>query len=98
MKAYVISEVEIMDESAADDYRRLASASISDYGGQYLARGSEAEVAEGEPTERRFIIVEFPSPERAREWYASSAYAEALRFREKALKRRLVFVDGVGDA
>jgi uncharacterized protein (DUF1330 family) len=39
MKAYVISEVEIQDESAADAYRRLAAASIADYGGRYLVRG-----------------------------------------------------------
>lgn len=95
MKAYVISEVEVLDEGAADEYRRLAAASIEDHGGRYLARGAEAEVVEGEPTERRIVIVEFPSRERAREWYESRAYAEALRFREKALDRRLTFVEGV---
>src|SRR5215216_1289962 len=38
-KAYVISEVEVLDEQAADDYRRLATASITEYGGSYLVRG-----------------------------------------------------------
>lgn len=95
MKAYVISEVEVLDEEAAEDYRRLAAASIAEHGGSYLVRGAEAEVAEGEPTKRRTVIVEFPSLGRAREWYASPAYAEALRFREKALGRRLMFVEGV---
>lgn len=94
MTAYVISEVEILDEGAGD-YRRLAAASIADYDGRYLARGAEAEVVEGEPTGRQIVIVEFPSLERAREWYSSPAYAEALRFREKALDRWLAFVEGV---
>ena len=95
MKAYVISEVEVLDEGAAEDYKRLAAASIAEYGGSYLVRGAEAEVAEGEPTGRRIVVVEFPSMRRAREWYASAAYAEALRIREAALDRRLTFVEGV---
>jgi uncharacterized protein (DUF1330 family) len=95
MKAYVISEVEVLDENAAGDYRRLAAASIADYGGRYLARGARAEVVEGEPTERQVIIVEFTSLVQAREWYASPVYAKALRFRERALDRRLMFVEGV---
>jgi uncharacterized protein (DUF1330 family) len=60
----VISEVEVLDENAASDYRRLAAASIADYGGRYLARGAKAEVVEGEPTERQIIIVEFSSSSR----------------------------------
>ena len=37
-------------------------------------------VAEGGPPPNNIIIVEFPSMERLREWYASPEYAEALRF------------------
>jgi uncharacterized protein (DUF1330 family) len=95
MKAYVISEVEVLDESDADAYRRFAAASIAEYGGRYLVRGVQAEVVEGGPMVRQIVIVEFPSLERVREWYASPAYAEALRFREEALDRRLMFVEGV---
>ena len=95
MTAYVISEVEVVDERAADEYRRLAAASIAAYGGRYLARGAKAEVVEGEPSDRRIVIVEFPSIERAREWYTSAVYAEALRVREQALERRLMFVEGL---
>jgi uncharacterized protein (DUF1330 family) len=31
---------------------------------------------------------------RAREWYRSAEYAEALTVRQTALKRNLIFVDG----
>ena len=31
----------------------------------------------------------------AKEWYASPAYAEALKLRASALERRLIFVEGV---
>jgi uncharacterized protein (DUF1330 family) len=95
MAAFVISEVEILDEGAAAEYRQLAAASIAAYGGRYLVRAAEAQVVEGEPTTRRLVIVEFPSMQRTREWYASPEYAEALMFRRAALDRRLLFVEGV---
>jgi uncharacterized protein (DUF1330 family) len=44
------------------------------------------------------IVVAFPSMARAREWYASPDYAEALKVRQTALERRLVFVEGVDRA
>ena len=95
MTAYVISEVQILEEEAASQYRSIAAASIAKYGGRYLSRAAEAQVAEGEPTARRFVIVEFPSMERIQEWYRSGEYAEALKFRDRALTRRLIFVDGM---
>jgi len=95
MPAFVISEVEIVDESAATQYRQLAAASIAAYGGRYLVRAAQAQVAEGEPTTRRAVIVEFPSIERIHEWYSSPEYSKALKFRDTALVRRLMFVDGL---
>jgi len=95
MAAYVISEVEILDERIASSHRQFAAASIAEYNGRYLSRGATAEVVEGEPTKRQRVIVAFPSMERIREWHASSADAKALRFREKAPERRLMFVEGV---
>ncbi len=65
MPAYMISEVEIIEEIAVRRYIRLAKSSIAAYGGHYLVRGAEAEVREGEPTIRKVIIVEFPSLEQA---------------------------------
>ncbi len=95
MAAYVISEVAIVDAEAAAHYRRLAAASIEKYGGRYLARGAKPDIVEGGPDAGRLIvIVEFPSMQRARQWYGSSEYREALKFRDTALTRRLMFVEG----
>jgi uncharacterized protein (DUF1330 family) len=95
MRAYVISEVEVRDRAAMEAYRALAAATIAQYGGRYLARGGAAELGEGGPPPKTIIIVEFPSMERAREWYESPEYAEALKLRQTALERRLMFVEGV---
>jgi uncharacterized protein (DUF1330 family) len=96
MKGYVISEVEVRDDGLADQYRALAARSIERYGGRYLVRGEAPDAVDGQwPQAARLVIVEFPSMERAREWYASDAYAEARRLAGTALSRRLLFADGV---
>jgi uncharacterized protein (DUF1330 family) len=96
MAAYVISEVEILDEGRANIYRSLASASIERYGGRYIVRGGAVELIEGDrDPKRRFVVVEFPSMARAHEWYRSPEYSEALRVRGGALTRTLTFVEGV---
>ncbi|MFD7923495.1 DUF1330 domain-containing protein [Streptomyces sp. NPDC059740] len=97
MTAYVISEVEVVDEELADRYRALAEASLSRFGGRYLVRGAGPEAVEGAwPAARRMVVVEFPDMRRAEEWYASAEYAEALGVAKTALRRRLLFVEGVG--
>ena len=95
MAAYVISEVEVLDENSAARYRQLAAESIAAYDGCYLVRAADARVVEGRSTSGRIVIVEFPSLQRANEWYASPEYAKALEFRDAALNRRLMFVEGL---
>src|SRR5947207_11603634 len=96
MAAYVISEVEILDHARADTYRSLASASIQRYGGRYIVRGGAIELIEGDRNpKRRLVIVEFPSMQRAHEWYRSPDYSEALKVCAGALTRTLTFVEGV---
>jgi uncharacterized protein (DUF1330 family) len=95
MSAYVISEVDVRDAAGFEAYRTIAAKAIVQYGGRYLVRGGVAEVAEGGPPPKTLIVVEFPSMERLREWYVSPEYAEALKVRQTALDRRLIFIEGV---
>ena len=84
MSAYVISELEVRDPVAIESYRGLAARAIAQYS-----------IAEGGPPPKNIIVVEFPSMEKLRQWYASPEYAEALKVRRTALDRRLIFVEGV---
>jgi uncharacterized protein (DUF1330 family) len=95
MSAYVISEVEMRDAAGFEAYRTIAAKTIAQYGGRYLVRGGAAKLIEGGPPQKTIIVVEFPTMERLREWYASPEYAEALKLRQTALDRRLIFVEGV---
>ena len=98
MSAYVISEVDVHDAAGFEAYRTIAARTIAHYGGRYLVRGGAANVVEGGPPPNNMIVVEFPSMERLRQWYASPEYAEALKHRQTALDRRLIFVEGVAVA
>jgi uncharacterized protein (DUF1330 family) len=95
MAAYLISDVEFLDPDLVATYRSLAQAAIARHGGRYLVRGGAVEAVEGGWTPRNIVIVEFPTMERAREWYRSPEYAEALAISKRALKRRMVFVEAV---
>ena len=95
MSAYVISEVDVRDPAGFETYRTIAAKAIAQYGGRYLVRGGAASTAEGGPPAKNIIVLEFPSMEKLRQWYASPEYAEALKVRQTALDRRLIFVEGV---
>jgi uncharacterized protein (DUF1330 family) len=48
MTAYVISDVEVLNETHAQRYRELAAASIARHGGRYLVRGADRITAQPE--------------------------------------------------
>ena len=95
MPAYVLSEVEARDPEAFEQYRSRAAASIARHGGRYLVRGGPVELVEGGPRPAAIVIVEFSDMAAVRRWYASPDYAAALAYRDRALVRRLLFVEGV---
>jgi uncharacterized protein (DUF1330 family) len=97
MLAYVISELEVLDEGKMEEYRKFAATSISEYGGKYLARGATPMIVEGPAAKTKVVIVEFPSMQQAKNWYASASYSRALKVRQEALERRLIFVEGTAE-
>jgi uncharacterized protein (DUF1330 family) len=95
MTAYVIADSEVVDCVLVERYRDLARESIAQYGGRYIVRGGAIDPVEGGWQPNSLVIVEFPSMAQARHWYSSPEYAEALRLRQTALRRSLIFVEGV---
>jgi len=95
MPAYLISDVTVRDLVAFETYRTRAAASIKAFGGQYIVRGGEITVLEGQRHPSALVVVEFPDAATIRRWYASPEYAHALEVRDQALVRSLVMVDGL---
>jgi uncharacterized protein (DUF1330 family) len=94
-RAYTISDVVLKDPDAADAYRTRAAASIAAFGGTYIVRSGTTEAIEGNWNPAVIVIAEFPDIATAKKWYNSPEYKEALKFRDKALSRNLILVEGV---
>ncbi|MFI6312927.1 DUF1330 domain-containing protein [Nocardia fusca] len=94
MPAYVIANVEVLDEEAGRAYAPVAQQSILEYGGRYLVAGPTSGTVEGSWDLPRLVIIEFPHMDRIREWYDSPGYREARRIREGKMRIRLLFTEG----
>jgi uncharacterized protein (DUF1330 family) len=92
--AYLIVEIEVRDPAGYEEYKRLAAQTIQAHGGRYLVRGGAVEVLEGEWMPRRLVILEFPSVERARQWWSSEGYQEARAIRVRTADARMLLAEG----
>ena len=95
MSVYVIASLTIKDAVRFEDYKRTVLPSMEKYCGRFVARGGPIHVLEGEWPRERLIIGEFPSMERALEWWASPEYAEPKALRQATADSELVIVQGV---
>ena len=95
MPAFVIVEIEVRDPEAYETYRSLVPASLDAYGGKFIARGGATESLEGDWTPERIVVLEFPSLERARQWWASPEYRDAKAIRMRAARTRMIAIEGV---
>ncbi len=94
MSAYLVAIGSVKDPEAYQEYRTLAAAAIKQYDGRFLARGGKSEVLEGSFPGPRVVIVEFPSLERAREFFHSPEYQAAREKRLAVADLNLVIVEG----
>jgi uncharacterized protein (DUF1330 family) len=93
--AYVIAMVDIKDPVRYETYRQMVTPTIAAFGGRFIVRGGRTDVLEGDWTPRRVVVLEFPSVERAREWWSSEDYAEARAIRQATSEGTLIVVEGV---
>ena len=96
--AYVVVEIAVHDPSNYERYKQLSPSSIAAYGGRFIVRGGAVESLEGEWSPGRFVILEFPSADRARAWWASPEYAEAKALRLATAHSKMILVEGLGAA
>lgn len=95
MAALVIVDIEITDTVRYEEYKRLAAPTVKDYGGRYVVRGGRVEILEGTRWPGRIVVLEFPTPERAKEWWDSEAYRPAKELRRACAKTEMILVEGV---
>ncbi len=95
MPAYVIVEVSITDPVDYEEYKKLTPAAIAAYDGRFVVRGAQTESLEGNWQPERIVVLEFPSVEQAKEWWASELYSKAKDIRQRAAKTKMIVVQGV---
>ena len=98
MTAYIIARVEVRDWDRYRDYMKHTPRVVARYGGRFIVRGAEIHTLEGPPETRRVVVIEFPSLEQARAFYASEEYGAVKPLREGAGEGQFMAVDGFDPA
>jgi uncharacterized protein (DUF1330 family) len=94
MPAYFVVEIEITDMEAMAPYREAVGATLTQYGGRFLARGGNVELIEGSPEPKRIVLLEFADTAAFRRWYNSPEYQKILPNRLANSRARAFVVEG----
>ena len=95
MAAYVVVQVDVKDPSRSEGYKKMVPPSLEKFGGRFIVRGGQVHPMEGTWSPKRFVVVEFPSVEQAKAWWASPEYAEAKALRQATADSQLIIVEGL---
>lgn len=95
MSAYLTVDLEVIDASAYEEYRKRVPPLNASHGGRYLVRGGSTELLEGTTQPNRTAVLEFPSMERLKAFYSSPEYAPLKQLRIDSARSRVFAVEGV---
>ncbi len=95
MPAYMIVRIKVTNPEQYKEYIAVTPGILARFGANFIARGGETVTLEGPEETSRMVIVEFPSLDVAREFYASPEYQEAMKLREGAAEVSMVGIAGV---
>ena len=94
MTAYILARVEVRDWDRYGDYVRQTPRVIATFGGRFLIRGGDAVALEGPPETLRIVLIEFPSLDHAKAFYASPDYQRVKALRDGAGTGTFTAIDG----
>lgn len=94
MAAYVIVEVRIEDPVEYENYKKLTPAAVAAFDGKFIVRGGQTFTLEGDWNPERIVVLEFPTVERAKEWWSSEQYTAAKVIRQRSAKSKMIIVQG----
>ncbi|MDO8533777.1 MAG: DUF1330 domain-containing protein [Xanthobacteraceae bacterium] len=96
MPAYWVARSRVIDPVEYKKYTDLVPGIIARYGGKPLARGGRFQIMEGPDKFQRFIVIEFPTFEKAVACFTSPEYDKAAAFRRSgAGEVETIVVEGV---
>jgi uncharacterized protein (DUF1330 family) len=93
---YLIVEMNITDMDQYRQYMAEAPAAVKAAGGEYLVRGGQFQVLEGDWQPARMALLRFPSFDAAKAFYDGEMYRQARAKRAGATSHfNMVLVEGV---
>lgn len=95
MAAYLLVDLDIHDRDGFQEYRARVPEYIARHGGEYLVRGGEFEVIEGDWKPNRLVLFRFPDRQAIRNFFADPEYAGIAEIRYRTSSTSAVAIDGV---
>ena len=93
-KGYIIGLINVSDQAKYGEYMKVSPAIIERFGGRFAARAGNTKVLEGQPVTGRVVIVEFPSFEKAEQFYNSPEYQSIRKLRDGAANVQFILIEG----
>ncbi|MEE2760131.1 MAG: DUF1330 domain-containing protein [Pseudomonadota bacterium] len=95
MTAYLLVDLDVQDKEGFERYKNEVPALIAKHGGEYLIRGGEFEVIEGDWQPSRLVLFSFPDRGAIRAFFDDPSYAELKVLRHRTANSIVVAIDGV---
>ena len=81
MSGFAIFNIDIKRPEEYKEYVKKVKPIAESYGGEYIVRGGESTIVEGNWAYPRTVVIKFPSYEKALEWYNSEEYKPIKQIR-----------------
>jgi uncharacterized protein (DUF1330 family) len=95
MSAYLIVNLDVHDPEAYEEYKTGAAALVTRHGGEYLVRGGDFDVLEGDWTPTRLVILTFPTRSALDAFFTDPDYAPLKAIRHSSATTDAIAVEGV---
>ena len=94
MTGYVIFNIKITNPDNYKEYIEKVKPIAEKFGAEYIVRGGEFELIEGNWEHPRTIVIKFPSYEKALECHNSSEYKSGWDLAKKTTTRHMQVIEG----
>ncbi|PLY01341.1 MAG: DUF1330 domain-containing protein [Desulfuromonas sp.] len=84
MAAYLIGQINIMDEELWQQYVDGVRLSLVPYSAEIVFRGRQAAVLAGENDRDLVVVIAFPDRDVVEKWFASAQYQSLIPLRDQA--------------
>jgi uncharacterized protein (DUF1330 family) len=91
----MIADIAVKDPSAYEQYKAEVPALIRKHGGEYLVRGGNCQILEGDWRPNRLVLFRFPDKESVEAFYSDPEYQQLKNLRGRVAKANIVVVEGL---